>query len=114
MTLRLVAPAPIDQPVIRPSARIARVAQLLDEDPRQVRRMLERGDLEGHKSGKRGIRVFLDSVEAWQKKTALGALAPAQPPRPVAARQMTGATQAAHRQAKGYLQTLGLVPASRR
>lgn len=115
MTLRLVPTAAIDVPVIRPSARVSTVAQLLGDDPRQIRRMVARGDLEAHRQGKRGIRIYLDSVEAWQRgnplkprQDAAGA-ASAAPPAP-----LSGATKAAHRHAVAHLQQLGLVPGSRR
>lgn len=114
MTVRLVAPPSIEAPIVRPSAKVATVAQLLEDDPRQVRRMVARGDLEAHRVGKRGIRVFLDSVEALQRDQALKAQktpqdAPAPPPR-----TLTGATRTAHVHAVRDLQRLGLVPASRR
>src|SRR4051812_9874249 len=40
MTLRIVPPPSIEAPVIRPSARVSKVALMLDDDPRQIRRML--------------------------------------------------------------------------
>lgn len=114
MTARLVPPPVIEEPVIRPSARVCTVARQLDEDPSQIRRMLKEGRLEGHKTGIRGVRVFLDSVERLQRERAIKAQKPAQdgpaadpPPR-------SRASQAAHRQAVTHLQALGLVPASRR
>ena len=45
---------------VRPSARISTVAQLLDLDQTQVRRLVDTGQLQAHRIGKRGIRVFLD------------------------------------------------------
>lgn len=56
---------PADAP--RPSARVARVAAILDCDPSDVRRMLRAGELEGHGKGIRGKRVYLDSVAAYQR-----------------------------------------------
>lgn len=50
----------------RPSARVARVAEMLDCDPSDVRRMLRTGELQGHGKGIRGKRVYLDSVAAYQ------------------------------------------------
>ena len=50
----------------RPSARVARIAELLDCDEKQVRRLVDNGDLEGFRLGKRGLRVFLDSVADYQ------------------------------------------------
>jgi hypothetical protein len=113
MTVRLVQQS-IDVPVIRPSAPVSAIAQLLATRESQIRRMVARGDLQAHIVGKRGIRVFLDSVEALQRDQLVKAKKPdlagqAPPPKP-----MSGATRAAHRQSVGYLQGLGLVPASRR
>lgn len=113
MKPRLVLPPSIDLPLIRQSARVSTVARLLDEAPSQIRRMITAGDLEAHRSGKRGVRVFLDSVQALQEARIsgqkAGAPAPQGPPKP-----LSKATQAAHRAAIGHLQDLGLMPASRR
>lgn len=98
----------LNEPPVRPSARVARVARLLDEAPSQVRRMLARGDLQGHKTGKRGVRIYLDSVTAWQEGHPLGgakSVKPVEKPAPT----MTRATRAAHHQAVAHLRDLGLV-----
>lgn len=50
----------------RPSARVARVAELLDCDERKVRRLIDLGELEAHGLGIRGLRVFLDSIADYQ------------------------------------------------
>lgn len=50
----------------RPSARVARVAELLDCDERKVRRLIDLGELETHGLGVRGLRVFLDSIADYQ------------------------------------------------
>lgn len=102
------------EPEIRPSARVSTVAKLLDETPSQIRRMIAARQLEAHGTGVRGVRVFLDSVAAMQARRAKGGQespgkgAPAQP------KPRSRATQAAHRQAVGHLQALGLMPASGR
>jgi hypothetical protein len=113
MTLRLVDPAN-DEPVIRPSAKVATIARKLEQDPGQIRRMVARGDLEAHRTGICGIRIFLDSVVAWQQSNPVKAnksagITSAEAPKPP-----SRATQAAHRQAVAHLQNLGLVPGSRR
>lgn len=104
-------PASAIEPVVRPSARVKRVAALLDEDESQIRRMVARGDLEAHRTGKRGIRIYLDSVEHWQQThavtpTAQSQSAPTAPQRHV---QPSPATRAAHRHAMAELRALGLV-----
>jgi hypothetical protein len=52
--------------VVRPSARVANVAAVLDCDESNVRRLIDVGELQAHGLGKRGVRVFLDSVAAYQ------------------------------------------------
>lgn len=53
---------------VRPSARIKTVAKLLDCNQSQVRELVTSGALESHRIGKRGWRVFLDSVAAYQQQ----------------------------------------------
>jgi hypothetical protein len=55
---------------VRASARVATVAQLLDCHPADVRGLLLKGELEWHRKGIRGIRVFLDSVRDYQDRQA--------------------------------------------
>jgi hypothetical protein len=112
MTLRLVQPS-IEGPTIRPSARVKTVAQQLDEDPGQIRRMIRNGQLQAHRTGKCGIRVFLDSVEAWQRDNTVKARKTTDIAAPDMPRPRSRATQAAHHQAVAHLQSLGLVPVSR-
>jgi excisionase family DNA binding protein len=53
---------------VRPSARVAAVAKLLDCHPTDIRRLIDTGDLEAHRKGVRGIRVLLDSVHKYQER----------------------------------------------
>jgi excisionase family DNA binding protein len=53
-------------PIVRPSARVSRVMELLDVDESTVRRLIDQGEIEAHSIGKRGIRIFLDSVADYQ------------------------------------------------
>lgn len=53
---------------VRQSARVATVAAMLDCHPSDVRRLIVAGELETHGKGVRGIRVFLDSVAAYQER----------------------------------------------
>ena len=70
---------------VRPSARVAAVAKLLDCHPTDIRRLVNAGELEAHRKGVRGIRVFLDSVQQYQQrrtclpKAARRALSPVPP-----------------------------------
>jgi len=56
----------------RPSWRVRRVAADLDCDATQVRRLVYSGQLEAHRIGKRGIRVYLDSLKAYKEARSLG------------------------------------------
>lgn len=55
---------------VRRSARVSTVARLLDCDESQVRRLVRAGTLEAHRIGKRGLRIFLDSVTTYQEARA--------------------------------------------
>ena len=56
-----------DRASVRPSARVSAVAQMMDCDQSQIRRFVRNGALESHRVGKRGLRIFLDSVAAYQE-----------------------------------------------
>jgi hypothetical protein len=92
---------------VRPAARVATVAGLLDCHPGDVRRLVDDGELEAHGKGVRGIRVYLDSVRDYQDRRA----------RPAKARQgqvihkskaKSAASTAAFRAAMAGLQAKGL------
>jgi hypothetical protein len=91
----------------RPSARVATVAVILDCDDGDVRRMIDKGELEAHGKGIRGIRVFLDSVRAYQdrKTKPLPPRAPALIHRPKA---RAPASSAAFHHAMAGLRAKGL------
>lgn len=106
MTLRL---ATIDDqpPALRASKRIAWVAAALDCDEKQIRALIDSGELEGHGIGKRGVRVYLDSVTAYQERNARQAKSPTNPEvKPP--RRRAPASQAAHNSAMAYLRRHGL------
>ena len=67
--------------LIRRSVRVARVADALDMEEARVRKLLKDGQLQGHRIGKRGIRIYVDSVEELQRRTALGIPPDPKPPR---------------------------------
>lgn len=104
MTVRLVTTGPDTQPAPRRSARVATVATMLDMDESQVRRMVADGTLESHRIGKRGIRVYLDSVSAWQ---SAGDAPRGQKPRQP---QKSPVTATAQRRALRILQDAGVLP----
>jgi hypothetical protein len=94
---------------VRPSARVATVADMLDCHPGDVRRLVHAGELEAHGKGIRGIRIFLDSVRAYQDRQAK--------PRPLAGapgfvhkpRHSSRASTASFRSALAGLAVKGLV-----
>jgi excisionase family DNA binding protein len=98
MTVRLAA-NPDDAP--RPSARLDTVAATLECDPSTVRKLLRRGLLQGHRVG-RGVRVYLDSVRAYQERTRIGG-------EDVAAAPARRLATAAHREAMAFLRGHGVV-----
>jgi hypothetical protein len=53
-------------PSPRPSGKVKTIAAILDCDESAVRRLVRDGQVEAHRNGKRGIRVYLDSVAAYQ------------------------------------------------
>jgi excisionase family DNA binding protein len=51
----------------RQSLKVERVAQLLDCDQSYVRKLVRKGYLESYRVGKRGVRIFVDSIFAYQQ-----------------------------------------------
>lgn len=100
MTLRAAILDPTSTP--RPSARVSTVVGLLDCDASQVRRLVADGELEAHTIGKRGVRIYLDSVADYQARQ----VRPAERSPKKAAPDRVRASTAAHRSAMAYLHTL--------
>lgn len=98
------------EPIVRESARVKTVAEKLDCDPGDVRRLLAAGELEGHGKGKRGVRIYLDSVADYQARRSIQtkARAPASEERP-RRRRPAPASSAAHRAAMTELRRLRIV-----
>lgn len=83
---------------------------MLDCDHSQVRRLVREGALESFTIGKRGVRIYLDSVAAYQVRQARATTG-----RPAAegkAREKAGrrrASTAAHASAMAELHALGVL-----
>lgn len=91
---------------VRPSARVARIAELLDCDPGDIRRLIAYGELEAHGKGVRGVRVYLDSVQDYQARRAVvPRLAPAVPKK---TKPRAPASTAAYRAAMAGLKAKGI------
>jgi len=104
MTLRVVTPVepPLDRP--RDSASVQVVAKILGCDDSEVRRLVVNGSLEGFTLGKRAIRIFLDSVSAYQVRQSRPVTAAAAP-----AIQRRAVTHAAHEAATRRLREAGFL-----
>lgn len=90
--------------LVRNSARVATVARMLDCDASQVRRLIRCGALEFHRVGKRGIRIYLDSVAAYQE-----AQTDHPGSRPKAPRKLVKKVRASRRSSLAELRTRGLL-----
>ena len=106
MTMHVaLAPDPAAQ--VRPSARVKTVAKLLDCDPGCIWDLIHDGEVETHGKGKRGIRVYLDSVRAYQDRE--NKPLPDGSPATIQAKKRTSVTStAAFRTAMAGLQAKGL------
>jgi len=93
----------------RESARIKRIAQLLDCDESQVRRLITAGDLEAHGIGRRGVRVYLDSVEAYRERQQILPRQPGGLRRPKVPPTPCPASRQAHEKAVARLRERGLL-----
>lgn len=109
---------------LRPSVTVAKAAHDLSCDESTVRALLRAGDLEGHRIGKgmcrkksgkkidpRGVRVFIDSIAAYQRRHTLrdseaGEVDGVAPPPQRRRRALTG-PQA---EAIAFLQKRGVIP----
>lgn len=91
--------------IVRPVARVARVMELLDCEESDVRRLIDSGDLEAHGIGRRGVRVYLDSVADYQASKSRAPKSPVDKrhkPRPAA--------RAAQISAENELRESGILP----
>jgi excisionase family DNA binding protein len=52
----------------RVSVRVVRVCAILDCEPTQVYRLIADGNLEAHRIGKRGVRVYMDSIATYRDR----------------------------------------------
>ncbi len=95
-----LAPDPLTLlPPPRASARVSAVATLLDCD----------GALESFTIGKRGVRIYLDSVAAYQERQARAQTSPAKQPGKIVTAARRKASTAAHASAMAELRALGIL-----
>lgn len=87
------------------SVRVGTAAAMLDADPSHVRKLLKAGELEGHTLGKRGVRIFVASIEAYRERGRIAAGQRAPAPRP----KRQAPPSAEHLEALAFLQQAGLL-----
>lgn len=94
----------------RRSVRVRRVMELLDLDDSQVRRLIADGLIEAHTVGKRGVRVYWDSVLAYQRDSARAVVRPGRGPAPATPerRHRRVLESAAFREAMATLRRAGI------
>ena len=86
------------------SVRVSTAAKLLDADESLVRTLLRDGDLEGHRIGTRGVRIYVSSIETYQQRGRLQKTGGNKEPK----RQPPRKPSAAHREALASLHELGI------
>jgi len=87
-----------------PSITVKQAASLLSIDISSVYKAVHRGELRGHRVGKRAVRIYLNSVDAYRQAREIHPPAPTPAPtRRASARQPS----AAHLEAVRFLDSLG-------
>jgi hypothetical protein len=56
---------------VRTSRPLRDVAEMMGCDPSHIRKLIDRGELEAFRYGRRGIAVFLDSVADFQERNRI-------------------------------------------
>lgn len=88
------------------SLRVATVAAILDCDETMVRRLVAQGKLRAHRLGKRGIRIYLSSIDAYRQSLEISP--PRQRPEANAPTRRKQRPSAAQLQAMAHLKSLGI------
>lgn len=90
--------------VIERSVSVRTAAIVLDVDDSTIRKLVKKCELEGHRVGSRGIRIYERSIAAYRAARAIGG-APAAPSSPPKRQPQS----AAHREALATLRQMGIV-----
>lgn len=98
-----VAAARFEDIPLEASVRVKTAARVLDADESHVRELLRHGELKGHRWGKRGVRIFVSSIDDYRRRQALGGK-PAEPPKPPRPKPPAG-----HAEALAYLRDLDVL-----
>ena len=87
------------------SVRVSTAAAMLDCDESMIRKLAKDGELEWHRFGKRGVRIFLASISDYQvRMTGQTPAAERQSPRKNRTRP-----SARHNESMAYLKSMGLI-----
>ena len=84
---------------LRPSVRVARLAEAWDCDVSQINRLIDAGELEAHGLGIRARRVYLNSAQDYQARKSIAPKRPAGGPLVNKPRAPPAVDNAAHRTA---------------
>jgi len=87
------------------SVRVSTAAAMLDCDDSTVRKLAKDGELEWHRLGRRGVRIYLSSIEEYRIRMTA--------PTPAERRQTRKARQAPskrHAESMAFLHSLGVLP----
>lgn len=87
------------------SVRVGTAAAMLDADQSHVRKLLKAGELDGHTLGKRGVRIFVSSIEAYRERGRIANDNGAREPR----RVKTVKPSAELQEALAFLQAAGVL-----
>jgi excisionase family DNA binding protein len=91
----------------RPSMRVAKAAALLEVDISTIYKMVRSGVLEAHRVGKRGVRVFADSLRRYQEQQKISTGKDQQQLSQASENKGNSSNNPAHREAVNYLQSIG-------
>ncbi|MGY0791838.1 hypothetical protein ACW7BJ_20925 [Azospirillum argentinense] len=80
---------------------------MLDADEWHIRKLLKDGELQGHRLGKRGVRILVSSIEDYRNRNRIVPTAPA----PRQRKQVPPSKE--HLEAIATLQEWGILPRSR-
>ncbi|MGF7176502.1 helix-turn-helix domain-containing protein [Azospirillum doebereinerae] len=115
---RAVDPALADLLPDGPSCTVAEAAALLSMPRSEVYDAVHGGDLRSHRVGKRGIRIYLRSIDEYRRSRAIVPVKRTRDSAPATKENKAkpAKTGSGHREALAYLQQLGVVsqPSGRR
>ena len=111
MTERLpreIEPQRLIELELRPSVRVAKLAEAWDCDVTQINRLIDAGELEAHGLGTRARRVYLDSACDYQARKSITPKKAATPSVVRVPRGASAVDRTAHRAAMAMLRRQGI------